>query len=104
MATLPFRSLIFAFVAASAAAAQSLGGAGMIRGLVTDPSSAPAPAAAVELSNPITGFSRLTVTDSSGRFVLSNVPANRYRLRITLAGFQPYRDQIPIPPAAPLDP
>jgi len=44
------------------AVAQSLGGAGTIKGIVADITDAPMPSAAVELSNPVTGFSRIIRT------------------------------------------
>src|SRR5258708_7215988 len=70
------------------AAAQSLGGNGTLKGTVRDGSDAPAPSATLDLSNSYTGFSRQTRTGLDGSFVLTNVPPNTYRLRISLAGFQ----------------
>jgi len=71
------------------AAAQSLGGAGTLRGIVSDPAGAPIPSALVELSNPVTGFSRQTQTAPNGAFAINNIPRNRYRLRVSLNGFEP---------------
>ena len=53
---------------------QSLGGAGTIEGVVTDPSGAVITNALVEISNAISGYRQRTITDSTGDFRFSNVP------------------------------
>jgi len=68
--------------------AQQLGGAGTIKGTVTDPTGAVLPGATVTIHNVVTGFARTTTTDASGNFVLQNIPQNPYHITITATGFQ----------------
>ncbi len=68
--------------------AQSLGGAGTLRGTVRDASDAVIPGATAVLSNPLTGFSRETQTGSDGAFTINGIPLNSYRLEVSVAGFQ----------------
>lgn len=60
--------------------AQSLG-AGTVRGTVTDASEAALPSTSIELSNPISGFSRHVQTNPEGSFVIEDVPLNTYNFR-----------------------
>lgn len=77
--------VFLAFVAAASAFAQS--NAGTIDGQVLDPSGASVGQAAIELKNPITKFSRKTVSDAGGRFHFTNVPPNPYHVVVTAPGF-----------------
>ncbi len=97
--------LLFSFLLLSLAqtAAQSLGGAGTLRGTVNDATDSPVPSAIVELSNPVSGFSRRAETAAGGTFVINSIPPGTYTLRISLAGFQPQRSEIAIRTAVPLD-
>src|SRR5690242_1620454 len=78
------------------AAAQSLGGAGTLRGTVRDTSGSPAPAAVVQLSNAATGFSVQTRSAPDGAYALESIPPNTYRLRVSLPGFQAYAADLAI--------
>ncbi len=78
------------------AAAQQLGGTGALKGVVRDAADSPAPSAAVELSNPITGYALRTQTQPDGTFAINNIPPNTYRLRIALAGFQEHSADVVI--------
>jgi hypothetical protein len=49
--------------------AQSLGSAGTINGVVTDPNGAVVPNASITISNPITGYKRTAAADDTGAFV-----------------------------------
>ncbi len=71
--------------------------------MVRDATDALLPAAAVELSNPVTGFARAARTAEDGTFAIYGVPLNSYAIRISLAGFQPYRAAIVVRTAIPLD-
>ncbi len=75
----------------SLAAYGQSGRSGSITGVVPDPSGAVVPNATVEAHNPVSGFSRTTVTDASGKFTIPNVSLNPYHLTITGAGFAEYR-------------
>ena len=84
---LPVVALLALFVCAPAGPAQSLGSAGTIDGVVTDPSGSVIPGASVELKNPITNYDRSTVTDAGGAFHFLNVPPNPYQVVVTAKGF-----------------
>src|SRR6266481_4742984 len=59
-----------------------------IKGIVTDPSGAPVPAAAVRAKNLETGALRNSVTDEAGRYLVLSLPVGEYEIRITKTGFQ----------------
>src|SRR3954464_13594282 len=67
--------------------AQGLGTSGSLQGQVTDPTGAVVPGATVDVSNPVSGYHRTTVTDDSGRYSISNVPFNNYHVTATRKGF-----------------
>ena len=81
-------------------AAQS--GSSLISGTVVDPSGAVIANATVELKNPVSGFSRTTVTDSAGTFSIANVPFNPYHVTVTAQGFSPYVTDVDIQSAVPM--
>ena len=83
------------------ALAQSIG-AGTLKGTVTDGTHAPIPSADVDLRNPITGYSKQVRTGTDGSFAIHNIPPNRYELRVSFEGFQPYRSEVMIQSAVPL--
>jgi len=66
--------------------AQSTGNS-MVAGTVMDPSGAIVVGATVEMRNPVSGFTRTTVTDVRGNFSFPNVPFNPYHLTVTKKGF-----------------
>ena len=76
------------WLTATVAAAQGLGGAGIIQGTVTDPTGAVVPGATVELKNPISGFDESQVTDGQGRYVFRNLLPSAYHLTVVLMGFE----------------
>src|SRR5262252_8575508 len=78
------------------------GSSGSITGLVTDPSGAVVPNATVEARNPVSGFSRKTSTDASGKFTIPNVPFNPYHLTIAGTGFAPYASDIDVQSSVPV--
>src|SRR5689334_12156440 len=63
---------------------------GTLTGVVTDPSGAIVPNAAVMLTDQEKGFPYSGTTDSEGRFVLRNLPPSKYRLNVNAPGMQPY--------------
>ena len=83
--------------------AQSTGTSGSISGTVADPSNAVVPKATVEIRNPVSGFYRSTMTDSSGKFSISNVPFNPYHLTVTVTGFAPYAQDIDVRSVVPVN-
>src|SRR4051794_37776603 len=83
------------------ALAQSIG-AGTLKGRVTDATNAPMPWADVDLRNSITGYSKQVRTGRDGSFLINNIPPNRYEIRVSFDGFQPYRSEVTIRTAVPL--
>ena len=81
-------ALLFLAGAASPSLAQGLGGAGTVQGTVKDPTGGVMQAIQVRISNPVSGFSRSAYTDSTGRYVFSNVPPNPYHITVDAQGFQ----------------
>ena len=75
------------FVSFVIAQAQSVGNSGSVDGTVLDPTGAVVPNARVEIQNPVSGFDRSTITDSSGKFEFTNIPFNPYHLTIRAEGF-----------------
>jgi Carboxypeptidase regulatory-like domain len=67
--------------------AQSAGNAGTIYGTVTDSTGAIVPDATVTIENPVSGYSRVTTSDSAGRYQFTNLPMNPYHLTVTVKGF-----------------
>ncbi|HWB85581.1 MAG TPA: TonB-dependent receptor [Bryobacteraceae bacterium] len=86
----------------SIAPAQSLGSAGTINGVVNDPSGAAVPDAAIELKNPITGYTRTATTGPTGTFQFLNVPFNQYHMSVTAAGFAAFDQDVTVHTAVPL--
>jgi hypothetical protein len=59
----------------------------VVRGSVSDATGAKLPDAKVVLNNPVSGFSRLTISDSFGDFAFYNVPFDSYRVTASASGF-----------------
>ena len=68
--------------------AQGLGGAGTIQGIVKDPTGGVMQSVQVAIRNPVSGFTRTTTTDAAGKYVLSNLPPNPYRISVEAQGFE----------------
>jgi hypothetical protein len=82
---------------------QSLGTAGTISGVVTDPNGAVIPDATVTVENPVTGYRRTLNTDPDGTFRLSNVPPNNYQITVTAAGFQTAQQSVSVRTTVPIN-
>ena len=61
-----------------------------LSGRVADDSGGVLPGVSVTVVQTDTGFTRTTVTDESGTYVLPNLPIGPYRLEVMLAGFRTY--------------
>src|SRR5437660_4087775 len=90
-------------IIACIAGAQSAGNSGSINGTVLDSTGAVVPNAKVEIRNPVSGFDRSTVSDSSGRFQFTNIPYNPYHLAVSAAGFNSYAQDVEPRSAVPLN-
>ena len=86
----------------SIAAHGQSGSSGSISGVVTDPSGAVVPNVIVEARNPVSGFSRTTSTDASGKFTIPNVPFNPYHLTIAGTGFARYETDVEVRSTVPI--
>ncbi|MBB5344049.1 TonB-dependent receptor [Tunturibacter empetritectus] len=78
--------VFFAF-SSTALWSQSAGNAGTVVGTVTDATGAIVPGATVSIENPVSGYSRITTTDSSGHYQFTNLPLNPYHVVVSLTGF-----------------
>lgn len=96
------RVAAFFLVFISVVAYAQSGSSGSITGVVTDPSGAVVPNATVEARNPVSGFSRATATDASGKFTIPNVPFNPYHLTISGSGFAPYASDLDVRSTVPI--
>ena len=83
-------------------AAQGLGGAGTIQGTVKDATGGVVPGVTLDLSNPVTAFSRTTQTDAKGGFVFRNVPPNPYHLAAALQGFRTLEQNVDVDSGLPV--
>ena len=91
--------LLAVFVLGYQASAQTFG---TIQGTVTDQTNAVVPGLAVEIQNPVSGFSRSVQTDSTGHFSIPNVPFNPYHLTVTGKGFSPFAQDVDVRSVVPV--
>jgi hypothetical protein len=77
--------------------------AGTVRGSVLDPSGAVVKDATVEIRNPVSGYSRMALTDAQGNFEFDNVPYNPYHATAVAAGFQSAGQDIDLRSAIPVE-
>jgi hypothetical protein len=75
---------------------------GTVRGSILDPSGASIKGAAVEIQNPVSGYSKKTQTDAQGNFELDNVPFNSYHMKATAPGFRTGEQDVDVRSAVPL--
>lgn len=83
--------LAMAILADASLSAQQI--TGSIRGTVVDPSGAVVQGAAVNAKQTETGLTRTVVTDSTGAYILLELPVGHYELQIEAKGFQKYVQQ-----------
>jgi hypothetical protein len=82
-----FLVLLCGFCFAVVPAEAQLGHSGSIEGVVKDESGGVIAGAKVEITNPVTGFSREAITGMDGSFRIANVPFNPYHLVVGATGF-----------------
>jgi len=93
------RITIFAFVLGllfCGVPSKAQGNAGSIEGTVKDPSESSVANATVEISYPVSGYTRTVATGADGSFRFSNVPFNTYHLVVTASGFAPFTEDIDV--------
>jgi len=92
--------LVLAFAASVAGifagAARAQGNSGSIEGAVKDPSGAAVVKATVEISNPVSSYSRSVTTGADGSFRFTNIPFNPYHLVVTAEGFNSYTQDVDV--------
>jgi hypothetical protein len=64
-----------------------------VTGIVTDQTGALVPGASITLSDPATGVSKSTVSDSTGLYDIAGLNAANYNLKVTAKGFQGYEQK-----------
>jgi len=79
-----------------------VGNSGSIEGVVKDQSAAAVANATVEISYPVSGYSRTTSTASDGSFRFTNVPFNPYHLVVTASGFASFAQDVDVRSGVPM--
>ncbi len=96
-------SLIAALLSGASVFGQSIN-SGTVSGQVTDPSGAFIAGANVRLTNAVTGFEQMLVTDNSGTFRFNNVPVNNYHLDGYVPGFNTVQQNVDVRNSVPVWP
>src|ERR1017187_6996559 len=84
-------------------AQSSSGTSGTVRGWVLDPSGAAIVGAAVDIQNPVSHYSRNTVSDSQGKFEFDNVPFSPYHVSGVAPSFQSKEQDVDVRSAIPME-
>jgi hypothetical protein len=85
------------------ALAQSLGNAGTVQGVVSDPSGAAVPSVTVTILNRITNYRQTATTDARGAFRFNNIPSNPYHLEASIAGFSTSGQDVDVRGTVPIE-
>jgi Carboxypeptidase regulatory-like domain/TonB-dependent Receptor Plug Domain len=88
-------AVLFCLTLSLSAHAQS-GSSTSISGTVVDSSGAVVANATVEIHNPVSAFSRSTITGNAGNFSFPNVPFNPYHLSVTANGFSSFSQDVDV--------
>jgi hypothetical protein len=86
----------FALLLAAGPAKAQLGNSGSIEGVVKDISGGVIAGAKVEISYPVSGYQRESLTASDGSFRFTNVPFNTYHFVVTSPGFESYTQDVDV--------
>jgi Carboxypeptidase regulatory-like domain/TonB-dependent Receptor Plug Domain len=96
-------ALLFVLLLSIAPAGMAqIGNSGTIAGTVADPTGAVIANATVTIHNPVSGYERSTTTDSSGKFMFSNVPFNPYHMTISANGFAAHAQDVNVNTTVPV--
>src|SRR5580704_5526009 len=98
----PIAAFFVLLSVSSIAAAQGLGGAGTVQGVVKDPTGGVMVSVPVGISNAVTGFNKTTTTDTAGKYNFTNLPPNPYHLTVTTQGFVPFQGDVDVRSAVPI--
>ena len=83
-------------------AQSSSGTSGTVGGIVLDASGAAVVGAAVDIRNPVSGYSRSTVTDGQGKFQFPNLPFNPYHVSSSAPNFQASEQDVDVQSPIPI--
>ncbi len=86
----------------SGSAFAQTGNSGTISGNVKDATGGVVSGAAVEITNPVSGYTRYASTGADGSFKFPNVPFNPYHLVVTAKGFAPYTEDVDLRSSVPV--
>ena len=75
---------------------------GTVTGVVVDPNDAVIPNASVTIANPVTGYSRVVITDANGSFRFNDIPPNNYELSVSANGFNIARQAVSVRTSVPI--
>jgi hypothetical protein len=89
-------------IGVATASAQGLGGAGTVQGTVKDPTGGVMQAVEVRIANAVSGYNRTTTTDTTGKYVFSNLPPNPYHVSVEAQGFQPLEKDVDVRSGVPI--
>jgi Carboxypeptidase regulatory-like domain/TonB-dependent Receptor Plug Domain len=95
--------LLMIFLTLNFVAYAQSGSSTSVIGTLVDPSGAVVSNATVDLSNPVSGYSRSAVTDNTGKFSFPNVPFNPYHVSVTGKGFSPYAQDVDVRSTVPVN-
>ena len=96
-----FVALLLTLCFGAIPARAQLGNSGSIEGVVKDVSGGVLAGAKVEVSNPVSHFTRETVTGSDGTFRFANVPFNPYHMVVSAAQFESYSQDVDVRSSVP---
>src|SRR6516164_4782308 len=94
--------LLISTAVSTMTAAQGLGGAGTIQGVVKDPTGGVMQAVEVRIMNRVSGYSRTASTDAAGKYVFTNVPPNAYHVSVEVQGFQTLERDVDVRSGVPI--
>src|SRR6266849_3163878 len=100
--SIAFLAFILGLCIGAIPARAQLGNSGSIEGVVKDETGGVVAGAKIEISNPVTGYRRETVTGSDGSFRFTNVPFNPYHLVVTADGFASHSQDADVRSTVPL--
>jgi len=89
-------TFVLVFCAATFSFAQSGATSGTVSGTVQDETGAVIPGAKVTIQNPVSGYSRSTVSDGTGHYLFPNLPFNPYHLTVSAQGFDAYARDVEV--------
>jgi len=95
-------ALLTLVVATTTTAAQGLGGAGTIQGVVKDPTGGVMQAVEVRILNRVSGYRRTATTDAAGKYTFTNVPPNTYHVSVEVQGFQSVERDVSVRSGVPI--